>query len=117
MVVEVVEGGSGATLKDGRDGEAIRSGQQSALFGLRREADGGDWSCRSSGAASRLLHGLADAGREEERRADRRRDRTGSGWGPAPVLAALRRECALVGRGGAEPRARITPRCASRPMA
>src|SRR3954464_1692011 len=106
MVVEVVEGGSPATLKDGRDGEAIRSRQQSALFGLRREADGADWSCRSSAAASSLLHGPSAARRAEGRGTDRRRDRTGSGWGPAPVLAALRRECTLVGRGGAEPRAR-----------
>src|SRR4029079_1625185 len=53
------------------------------------------------GAASGLLHGPGDAGREEERQADGRRDGAGAGGRPAPVPAALRGQRALVGSGSA----------------
>ena len=42
----------------------------------------------------------ADAGRAQERRADRGGDGAGPGRGPAPVAAAFRRQRAVVGRAG-----------------
>src|SRR4051794_32814997 len=60
----------------------------------------GDRACGSGGTVARLSPRTADAGRAQERRADRSGDSTSAGLGQAPIAAAFRRQRGMVGRAG-----------------
>src|SRR4051812_25603191 len=78
-------------------------GPAATVRGLCRGACRGDWARGSGGAIARLLPGPAAAGGAQERRADRGGDGTGPGFGQAPVIAAFRRQRAVVERAGSQP--------------
>src|SRR6185312_3701188 len=94
----------GATLREHFLGETgYERGPAGTVYGLCRGTGRGDRACRSGGAVARLLPGLAAAGRAQERRADRGGNGAGAGLGQAPVVAAFRRQRAMVERAGSQP--------------
>src|SRR3954470_23403827 len=93
---------SGVTVRDtlkkrGLWGTGHERGSAGTVWRLCRCARRGDRTCGSGGAVTGLLPGPAAAGRTQERGADRGGNGAGTGLGPASVIAAFRRQRAVVG--------------------
>src|SRR3954453_22799433 len=91
------------------EGTGHERGPTGTVWRLCRGARRSDRARGSGRAVAGLLPGLAAAGRAQERRADRGGDGAGTGLGQAPVVAAFRRQRAVVGRAGPQPNTGIDP--------
>src|SRR4051794_26595302 len=79
------------------EGTGHERGPTGTVWRLYRGARRSGRARGSNGAVAGLLPGLAAAGRTQERRADRGGDGAGPSFSQAPVVAAFRRQRAVVG--------------------